>query len=147
MAKITIRHANVRKFPCGETLWATKVGLNLYKLCNIPIFTEKYSLGDLVETNDELVVLGRIERCARTYHLSYDGTGKTSAVKKRLRGIQSFLDKVDIKSEPGIAGVLSIAVPLDINKKKLELILASCDEPLSLLTVAQTKNLVTDVFM
>jgi hypothetical protein len=104
----------------GEWLWATKINENTAKLENIPFLTIEYSLGDLVEFDENFEILRIVEKVARTRHITYNGKGKKERIKTRYGKIRDKLLEHDIHCEGAFAGVASISVPVDITEKQLE---------------------------
>ena len=52
MVKVFIEPSAGSDLVAGETVWAKSVGESLYKIDNIPVFSEAYHLGDIVECED-----------------------------------------------------------------------------------------------
>ena len=133
--------------PFTETLWAREIAPAIYKLENIPFFTEEYGWGDLVETNNCLIVQRLIERCTRTVHVKYDVTGTENEAKQRFKAIKEYLGRIGIKAERALHGYASLAIPMDTDDHKLQWMLRACDEELELVTVEHCRSLAWNPFL
>ena len=139
--RITLRYEDTEQFPFGEILWAREVDFDLYKLDDIPFFSEDYGLGDFVVTDDNLTILECRERCSRTRHVRYREESGLKESGDQQRRIRDFLKRTGIESDPNVGGYLSLAVPLDVDDDKLSLVLRSCDDALELVNVAHMLSL------
>jgi hypothetical protein len=106
----------------GESMWAEDLGNNRAKVDNIPVFTHRFTLDDVIEIDDNHEFVRVIERANRGGVLVYDTKGLSEdALRKRYRAIYDHFEKKNgIKVEGMFAGVAGIAIPLDMTLEEIE---------------------------
>jgi hypothetical protein len=120
----------ILKFKEGaaESLWATPISDTIVKIENIPFLSQEFSLGDLVEINEDQEIIRIVEKGAFTYAGFWECEGDINEAWTQLR---DHFKKYDIKVEGGSGpsergpGFFSMAVPRDINTEALKTICLS----------------------
>jgi hypothetical protein len=116
-----------------EWLWATRINRRVVKVENIPTFTSEFTLGDLVEINEDREIVGVVERCGWTYHGLFDADGTRDEVWRRWLALCDHLRKYDIFVDAVAPGIFSMAVPLDVDDGTLSAIAVASPVPFELL--------------
>lgn len=120
--------------PAGEWLWARPVGPKAAKVCNIPFGTRAFTLGDLVEIDEQNEIVRVLERGARTRHASYPREGSEEQVRERFATLRDRLGRFGIVVEGIDFGLVALAVPGEISDPGLATICRQLEEfPVSLL--------------
>jgi hypothetical protein len=115
-----------------ELLWATRINRRVVKVENIPLTTE-FTLGDLVEINEDREIVGVVERCGWTRHALFDADGTREEVWRRWQALWDHLWKYDIFIESVVPGFFAMAVPLDVDDGTLSAIAVASPVPFELL--------------
>tara|TARA_Y100000034_G_C6893405_1_gene411437 strand:- start:1469 stop:1870 length:402 start_codon:yes stop_codon:yes gene_type:complete len=109
----------------GESMWATRISENSAKVCNIPIMTNEFTLGDLVEIDSENQVVGVLERGAYNMVCHYEASD-ADQVSERYKQLREYYQGFDIKVEGGVKGICMLSVPVDCDPKQLAQISKGC---------------------
>lgn len=128
----------------AETLWARREGPGRARVHNVPFLTDAFSLGDLVEIDDDNEVVRVLERVARTRHATYPTEGSDAEVRQRYAGLKRYLGRFGIRAEGGVPGLLGLAVPLGLGDPELAAICSGCGEPLDLIPAEGDDSVASD---
>lgn len=108
---VTIR---AKDLPGGESLWAFRLGPKTAEVANIPFFTSKLCIGDIVSFRDKgcLLEFGRVlKRKSRCFQVRYrDGAFPDLANRLRTLGM---------RVEGAFPGFASVAFPAKWSESKL----------------------------
>ena len=103
----------------SEGLWATPIAPNQARIGNIPSFAPEYSLGDIVEYDSFGYITKIVTKVANTRHVAYDAGDTIDKTKETYRKLVASFKEHKIECEGALAGIMAIAVPLDIKEKAL----------------------------
>jgi hypothetical protein len=119
------------KVPMGgktvkESLWARQVSSTTARIDNIPFYAGQIGYDDLVRVDINGEVVEVLERSTRTRCSSYEPEGDKEAATRQWGAIQDHLNKLNIVLESAIAGVFSMAVPLEVSDNALQDLVRNC---------------------
>lgn len=100
---------------------------NVYIMGNIPFSSAAPGLGDKFRLNpDETFEI--LERVSQTGSLIYDiqGCSTEEEIIERYKSTYKHLENNKIQVEGAMAGILSIAIPIDMTDEEVEEILSNC---------------------
>jgi hypothetical protein len=111
--------------PKAENIWAKKIGKGKAEIANIPFFTRKCGLGDIVRyvigEEGERVFDRRIKKNSNTFYIAYDKTDDEESNQKRYEEVVKHYEKYGIFVEGLIVGHAAIAVPVNFEDDLLEI--------------------------
>jgi hypothetical protein len=109
-----------------EFMWAHQVSPTTARITNIPFYTDQVGYEDIVRVGINGEVVEVLERATRTRCSSYEPEVGEEAIKLQWKSINDHFEKLNILCESAIAGVFSMAVPLDMSDDALRELVGSC---------------------
>lgn len=109
--------------PRAESIWAKRIAKGKAEIANIPFFTKKCGLGDVVrytKKDGERVFVKRIKKNTNTFHITYAMAEDESSNQQRYEEVVKHYEKYGIHVEGAIPGYAAIAVPVKFEDELLE---------------------------
>ena len=107
----------------SESVWAEPLGDNRAKVLNIPFFLDWVGLDDIIEVRGEgfnREYVRTLEVNSHTAALVYNKGQNEEVTKKNCKEARDYLEEKGIKTEPAVAGILAVSIPLAHNPDETE---------------------------
>jgi hypothetical protein len=117
----------------GESFWAEDKGQkpNQAEVCNIPVFADDISLGDIIEYRNDgeglYEVVRVVKKVSNKLFLQYESSKEDEELTKRNFGeIVDYLKQYKFRCEGFAPGFISCAYDKKMSELKISRILAKC---------------------